>query len=74
MIISISGLTDVYKFISEASKVEGDILIKRGKFIVDAKSVMGVFSIDMSENVTVTYPEDAVNFEQFIAQFEAKAE
>ena len=69
-VISIKGLTDVYSFISEASKVMGDVLIKRGKFVVDAKSVMGVFSIDMSNHVTITYPVDANNFDEFLKQFE----
>ena len=71
-VISIKGLTDVYTFISEASKVMGDVVIKRGKFVVDAKSVMGVFSIDMSNHVTVSYPEDAVDFDNFLKQFEIK--
>ena len=69
-VISIKGLTDVYNFISEASKVMGDVLIKRGKFVVDAKSVMGVFSIDMSNDVTIIYPIDAENFDEFLKQFE----
>lgn len=70
-IIKITGLADVYNFIEQASKVMGDVIIKRGKFIIDAKSVMGVFSIDMSNPVTVTYPEDAVEFAEYIKQFEA---
>lgn len=69
-IIKIIGLADVYKFIEQASKVMGDVIIKRGKFIIDAKSVMGVFSIDMSNPVTITYPADATEFEEYIKQFE----
>ena len=69
-VINIKGLTDVYNFIAEATKVAGDVLIKRGKFVVDAKSVMGVFSIDMSNNVTVIYPTDAEDFDKFLKQFE----
>ena len=72
MIISIKGVHDVYDFIKEASKVEGDVLIKRGKFAVDAKSFLGVFSLDISQEVTVVYPSDATEFEQYVTQFRVK--
>lgn len=72
MTICIHGLNDVYKFIEEATKVEGDVTVTRGKFTVDAKSVMGIFSIDMSQNVTVTYPEYATEFHEFIKQFQLR--
>ena len=72
MTISIHGLNDVYKFIEEATKVEGDITVTRGKFTVDGKSIMGIFSLDMSQNVTVTYPEYATEFERYIKSFQLK--
>lgn len=68
-IISINGLTDVYDFIKEASKVEGDVTLKRGKYVVDAKSFLGVLSIDVSQNTTISYPEDAVEFDTYVKQF-----
>lgn len=68
-IISINGLTDVYDFIKEASKVEGDVTLKRGKYVVDAKSFLGVLSIDVSQDTTISYPEDAVEFDTYVKQF-----
>lgn len=68
-IISISGLKDVYDFIKEAAKVEGDVTLKRGKYVVDAKSFLGVLSIDVSQDTTISYPEDAVDFDTYIKQF-----
>lgn len=69
MIISIKGLNDVYNFVANTQKVDGDITVRRGRAEVDGKSILGVFSIDMSQNVTVTYPETAPDFEKFIEQF-----
>lgn len=69
MIISIKGLNDVYKFISKAQAVDGDVTVRRGRYNVDGKSVMGVFSVDMSQDVTVIYPASAVEFNQFCEQF-----
>ena len=70
MFISIQGVADVYDFIREASKVEGDVLIKRGKFAVDAKSFLGVFSLDVSQQVIVVYPADATDFEKYVSKFQ----
>lgn len=69
MIISIKGLNDVYKFVAMAQEVEGDITVQRGRYAVDGKSVLGIFSLDMSQDVTVTYPSEAIDFENFIEQF-----
>ena len=69
LVISIKGLHDVYTFISKAQAVDGDITVTRGRYAVDGKSVLGIFSLDMSQDVTVTYPETATEFEEFILNF-----
>lgn len=69
MIISIKGLNDVCNFVTNTQKVNGDITIQRGRYAVDGKSVLGIFSFDMSQDVTVTYPSEAIDFENFIEQF-----
>jgi phosphotransferase system HPr-like phosphotransfer protein len=72
MIISIHGINDVYKFIKYAIDAPGDVTVSRGTYNCDARSVMGVLSIDMSQNVTVEYPDSATEFEKFIKQFQLK--
>ena len=69
MVISIKGLHDVYDFVAKAQEVEGDVTIRRGRYVVDAKSVLGIFSVDMSQDVTVSYPTTATEFEKFIENF-----
>ena len=69
IIISIKSLNDVYKFVEKAQAVDGDVTVRRGRYNVDGKSVMGIFSIDMSQDVTVIYPTSAVEFNQFCEQF-----
>lgn len=70
MFIKIAGVADVYEFIREASKVNGDVLIKRGKYAVDAKSFLGIFSLDISQQVILVYPADAVEFEKYVSKFQ----
>lgn len=69
--IKMNSITDVMNFVKEASKIEGDVTVLKGRYTIDGKSVMGVMSIDMSTGMTVEYPADAVDFENFISQFES---
>lgn len=72
MFIKISGVADVYEFIREVGKVEGDVLISRGKFTVDAKSFLGIFSLDISQQAILIYPADAVEFENYVKKFQVR--
>lgn len=69
--IKITGITDASALVKNASNVEGEVTLRKDRYVIDCKSVMGIFSIDISTGVTVEYPEDAIEFENFISQFEA---
>ena len=69
-IIKITQIADVYDFVNEAGKVDGDVLLKRGNYVVDGKSVMGVFSLNLSQPVTISYPIDATEFDNYVKTFE----
>ena len=70
MFIKINGISDVATFVVNAIKVEdGDVIVSSGKYSVDGKSLMGVFSLSLREGVTVEYPETAVEFENYIKNF-----
>lgn len=72
MYIKITGIHDVTEFICNAATVDGDVTCKRGKYVIDGKSAMGVLSIDVAEGFVVEYPETADDFEQFISQFKCE--
>jgi len=68
--IKITGLNDVYKFLEHTTKVDGDVTLFRGIYAVDAKSILGVFSLDLSNEVIVQYPDTATDFDEYLTQFE----
>lgn len=68
--VMINEIHDVTKLVQIASRVESNVLIKKGNFVVDAKSLMGVLSIDVSTGVTIEYPEDANELDEYLSQFE----
>ena len=69
-IISIDNFSDIQDLVNEASKVEDDIYVLRNSFKIDAKSFLGVISIDPSKSFTISYPRYAKDFENFISYFE----
>ena len=69
MLIRISGIADLSHFVQAATQVDGDVIVRKGKYVVDGKSLLGMFSIDPTLGVTVEYPEDAKAFESYIETF-----
>ncbi len=49
----LSQFDDVKKFVDIASSKEYDIELLSGKYIVNAKSIMGVFSLDLTKPITM---------------------
>lgn len=68
--IKIERIDDIKTFIKLASRINGDINVSKGIYIVDGKSAMGLMSIDLSNGVRVEYMEDGSesvkDFENFL--------
>lgn len=64
--VRIKGIERAKEFVAKAMPVVGDIVVTRGKFAVDGKSLLGVLSLDLREGVTVIYPSDATNFAEYL--------
>ncbi len=52
--VSLSSINEVKNFVNAACKQMCDIDLISGRYVIDAKSIMGIFSIDLSKPVTVT--------------------
>ena len=73
MTIKIYSIPDVSTLVAKAIKVENnDITITQGRYVIDGKSLMGVFSLDLTREIVVEYPETAFEFEDFIRKFKAE--
>lgn len=63
--IKLNSMNEVKEFVRFANMHKGDITLFSGKYIVDAKSIMGVFSLDLSNPIKVeingTMPLDVKN-------------
>lgn len=51
--ITLNSIEDVKSFVSIVSKYNYDIDLTSGRYVVDAKSIMGIFSLDLSSPIKV---------------------
>lgn len=56
--ILLKTVTDVTNFVNLSSKCVGDILVYSGKYIVSGKSLMGLYSLNLSEVLKVEFHGD----------------
>ena len=51
------NIQEVKELCNIASMNNGDVTVQSGRYIVDAKSLMGLFSLDLSKEVEVIFYE-----------------
>ncbi|MBQ8229349.1 MAG: HPr family phosphocarrier protein [Clostridia bacterium] len=59
--ISLEMAQRVKEFVNITQDFPCEILLKSGKYVVDAKSILGIFSLDLSQPVTVEVYDDNCN-------------
>ena len=58
--IALSSINDVKNFVNIVSKYDFDIDLISDRYVVDAKSIMGIFSLDLTKTITVEAHADEV--------------
>ncbi len=56
--ININTINGVKDFVSIVSKCDYDVDIVSGRYAIDAKSIMGIFSLDLSKELTMNIHSD----------------
>ena len=70
--IQFSSIADVKAFVNAACLQPFDIDVVSGRYVIDAKSIMGIFSLDLAKNIRVEIHgtnEDADSFFETIKEF-----
>lgn len=49
--LKLNGLDDVKRFIGITSRYGENMTLGNGRYVVDAKSIMGIFTMDLSQPV-----------------------
>ena len=56
--ISLNSLDKVKAFVNEISKFDCDFDLVSGRYVIDAKSIMGIFSLDLSKPIDLNIHAD----------------
>ncbi len=72
MQITLKNIKDVREFVNIVVLIEYDVDLSQGRYIIDAKSIMGIFSLDLLSPITVTaHTDDASEFFAKLDAFKA---
>lgn len=64
--IKLNSIEDVKKFCEAAENVDTDIFVKQGRYTIDAKSIMGIFSLNLLEILKLEINEMTESVDDFI--------
>ncbi len=68
--IMLNTINDVKKFVNTVSKYNFDVDLISGRYAIDAKSIMGIFSLDLSKAIKLeAHSEDCDKFMDEIKEF-----
>ena len=59
--VSLNTIDRVKKFVNITSEFDCEIDVLQGRYIISGKSIMGIFSLNLTENVTVEIENDDEN-------------
>ena len=65
--VLLTSVADVKDFVDLSSACPAEIDVRSGRYVVNGKSIMGLFSIDMSQPVTVVVHGDGEREQAFRA-------
>ena len=57
--VNINSIDKVKKFVNILTKYDGDFDLVSGHYVIDAKSIMGIFSLDLSEDLELVLQNSA---------------
>lgn len=72
-IIILNNFDKIKEFTNSVSKFESDVDLMKGRYIVDAKSTIGIMTLNLSEPVEIQIhsedEEELKAFEEFVSKF-----
>ena len=56
--ISLNSIDKVKAFVNDVTNFNTDFDLVSGRYVIDAKSIMGIFSLDLSKAIDRNIPDD----------------
>ena len=65
--ISLNSIDKVKAFVNEISKFDCDFDLVSGRYVIDAKSIMGIFSLDLSKPINLNIHAEVSTLDSIMA-------
>lgn len=64
--ISLNSIDKVKSFVNDITKFDYDFDLVSGRYVIDAKSIMGIFSLDLSKPIDLNIHAEGGNTEEIM--------
>ena len=64
--ISLNSIDKVKAFVNDISKYDFDFDLVSGRYVIDAKSIMGIFSLDLSKPINLNAHAEGNNLDEVL--------
>lgn len=69
--ISLNSIDKVKAFVNEISKFDCDFDLVSGRYVIDAKSIVGIFSLDLSKPINLNIHAEGAALDAILAVVQA---
>ena len=59
--VDLCSINGVKEFVNKTAAFVGDVTLTSGRYVVDGKSIMGIFSLDLSKPIEVVIDSENEN-------------
>ena len=67
--ISLNSIDKVKAFVNEVTKYDAEFDLVSGRYVIDAKSIMGIFSLDLSKPIDLNIHSES-NIDEILAKLD----
>ena len=67
--ISLNSIDKVKAFVNEVTKYDAEFDLVSGRYVIDAKSIMGIFSLDLSNPIDLNIHSEN-NIDEILAKLD----
>ena len=69
--ICLNSIDKVKSFVNDISKFDCDFDLVSGRYVIDAKSIMGIFSLDLSKPINLNIHAEGAALDAILAVVQA---
>ena len=64
--IQLNSIDKVKSFVNDITKFDYDFDLVSGRYVIDAKSIMGIFSLDLSKPIDLNIHAEGIHVEEVL--------